>query len=95
LIQKRIADCIESINTFVYCAGQCESASVNVMTIQEMLGELLRSGLSQRVIADRVGTTQPTINRAAKGADVRYVTGKAIESLYVQELAAAGLKSAA
>jgi predicted XRE-type DNA-binding protein len=95
LIQKRIGDCIESINTFVYCVVQCESASVNEMTIQEMLAELLRSGLSQRVIADRVGTTQPTINRAAKGSDVRYVTGKAIESLYTQEKAAAGLKSAA
>lgn len=65
------------------------------MTIQEMLAELLRSGLSQRVIAERVGTTQPTINRAAKGADVRYVTGKAIEGLYMQEKAEAGLKSAA
>jgi predicted XRE-type DNA-binding protein len=95
LIQKRIGDCIESINTFVYCVVQCESASVNDMTIQEMLAELLRSGLSQRVIAERVGTTQPTINRAAKGADVRYVTGKAIEGLYMQVKAEAGLKSAA
>lgn len=65
------------------------------MTIQEMLAVLLRSGLSQRVIAERVGTTQPTINRAAKGADVRYVTGKAIERLYTEEQATAGLKSAA
>ena len=68
---------------------------MNDMTIQEMLAELLQSGLSQRVIAERVGTTQPTINRAAKGADVRYVTGKAIESLYTQERKAASLKSAA
>ncbi|MCY1464424.1 hypothetical protein D9M71_824440 [compost metagenome] len=68
---------------------------MNEMTIQEMLAELLEAGLSQRVIAERVGTTQPTINRAAKGADVRYVTGKAIECLYLQEKAAAGLKSAA
>jgi predicted XRE-type DNA-binding protein len=95
LIQKRIGECIESFNTFVYCGDQCEIASVNNMTIQEMLAELLRSGLSQRVIADRVGTTQPTINRAAKGADVRYVTGKAIECLYTQEKEAADLKSAA
>ncbi|WP_161975086.1 hypothetical protein [Pseudomonas lactis] len=65
------------------------------MTIQQMLAELLSTGLSQRVIAERVGTTQPTINRAAKGADVRYVTGKAIEGLYYQEKKAAGLKSAA
>ena len=65
------------------------------MTIQEMLAVLLLSGLSQRVIAERVGTTQPTINRAAKGADVRYVTGKAIERLYTEEQQTAGLKSAA
>ena len=65
------------------------------MTIQEMLAVLLRSGLSQRVIAERVGTTQPTINRAARGADVRYVTGKAIERLYTEEQKTAGLKSAA
>lgn len=62
------------------------------MNIQEMLAELLRSGLSQRVIAERVGTTQPTINRAAKGADVRYVTGKAIERLYIEVKEAGGLK---
>ena len=64
------------------------------MTIQEMLAELLRSGLSQRVIAERVGTTQPTINRAAKGADVRYITGKAIEGLYMQVKAQGSQKSA-
>lgn len=65
---------------------------MNDMNIQEILAELLRSGLSQRVIAERVGTTQPTINRAAKGADVRYVTGKAIERLYIEVKEAGGLK---
>jgi len=92
LIHKRIVDCIECINTFVYCCTQCESASVNEMTIQEMLAELLEAGLSQRVIAERVGTTQPTINRAAKGADVRYVTGKAIERLYDEFKEAGGVE---
>ena len=65
---------------------------MNEMTIQEMLAELLEAGLSQRVIAERVGTTQPTINRAAKGADVRYVTGKAIERLYNEVKEAGGVK---
>lgn len=92
LIHKRIANCIERINTFVYCCAQCEGASVKEMTIQEMLAELLEAGLSQRVIAERVGTTQPTINRAAKGADVRYVTGKAIERLYVEFKEAGGVE---
>jgi transcriptional regulator with XRE-family HTH domain len=76
----------------VYCFAQCEGASVNEMTIQEMLAELLEAGLSQRVIAERVGTTQPTINRAAKGADVRYVTGKAIERLYDEFKEAGGIE---
>ena len=43
----------------------------------------------------KVGTTQPTINRAAKGSDIRYVTGKAIECLYLQMTDAADIESAA
>lgn len=76
----------------MYCGAQCEGASVNEMTIQEMLAELLEGGFSQRVIAERVGTTQPTINRAAKGADVRYVTGKAIERFYNEVKEAGGVE---
>lgn len=65
------------------------------MTIQEMLAKLLLSGMSQRDIAQKVGTTQPTINRAAKGSDIRYVTGKAIEYLYLQMTDAADIESVA
>lgn len=65
------------------------------MTIQEMLAKLLLSGMSQRDIAQKVGTTQPTINRAAKGSDIRYVTGKAIECLYLRMTDAADIESAA
>lgn len=56
------------------------------MTIQEMLTELFSLGFSQKAIADRISTTQPTIHRASRGADVRYETGKAIESLYEDAL---------
>ena len=52
------------------------------MTIQEMLTALFALGFSQKAIADRIDTTQPTIHRASKGSGVRYETGKAIESLY-------------
>lgn len=52
------------------------------MTIQEMIAGLVGKGLSQKAIADLVGTTQPTIHRAAKGAGVLYETGRAIERLY-------------
>lgn len=52
------------------------------MTIQEMLAELKAFGLSQREIAETVGTTQPTIHRATKGAGVSYETGKAIEKMH-------------
>lgn len=54
------------------------------MTIQEMLQKLVDLGFSQRAIAERVGTTQPTIYRATKGAAVRYEVGKAIE-LFCEE----------
>lgn len=51
------------------------------MTVQEMLNSLFEHGLSQKAVAERTGTTQPTIHRASKGAGVRYETGKAIEAL--------------
>ena len=51
------------------------------MTVQEMLNSLFERGLSQKAVAERTGTTQPTIHRASKGARVRYETGKAIEAL--------------
>lgn len=52
------------------------------MTIQMMLNSLFALGYSQRAIADRTNTTQPTIHRASKGSGVRYETGRAIESLH-------------
>lgn len=55
------------------------------MTVQKMLQELIALGFSQRSIADKVGTTQPTIYRATKGAAVRYETGKAIELFYAEQ----------
>lgn len=57
------------------------------MTIKNMIEELMELGLSQGSIADAVGTTQPTIHRALNGADIRYTTGKAIESLYAHRVA--------
>lgn len=60
----------------------CENASVKTMTIQQMIEALIARGWTQQSIADAVVTTQPTIHRAAKGASVRYETGKAIERLY-------------
>ncbi|MCU9947527.1 helix-turn-helix domain-containing protein [Pseudomonas sp. PDM13] len=56
------------------------------MTIQMMLSALFAKGLSQKAVAERVGTTQPTIHRAAKGSGIGYETGKAIEDLYKQEV---------
>lgn len=54
------------------------------MTVQQMLTGLFALGFSQKAIADRADTTQPTIHRASKGAGVRYETGKAIEALYAE-----------
>lgn len=52
------------------------------MTVPEMLNRLFQLGLSQAEIAEKCDSTQPTISRAAKGAQVRYELGKAIEELY-------------
>lgn len=56
------------------------------MTIQQMLSGLFAMGFSQKAIAEKVDTTQPTIHRASKGAGVRYETGKAIETLYEEAI---------
>ena len=52
------------------------------MTVQEMLKELSDAGFTQAQVAAKVGTTQPTIHRATKGADVGYELGKAIETFH-------------
>ena len=52
------------------------------MNLQMMISALIERGWSQHSIAEKIGTTQPTIHRAAKGADVRYETGKSIERLF-------------
>ncbi len=55
------------------------------MDIPDMLGKLAEAGLSQQAIADKVGTKQPTIHRALKGADIRYRVGKRIEQFFWEE----------
>lgn len=52
------------------------------MTITEMLAELAEQGWSQARIAEKCGTTQPTIFRITKGSGARYEVGKAIELLH-------------
>lgn len=52
------------------------------MTITEMLAELAAQGWSQARIAEKCGTTQPTIFRITKGGGARYEVGKAIEALH-------------
>lgn len=56
------------------------------MTIQQMLRSLFAMGFSQKAIAERIDTTQPTVWRASKGVDVRYSTGKAIEAMYEEAI---------
>ena len=56
------------------------------MTIKKMIEELMELGYTQGSIADAVGATQPTIHRALNGSDIRYTTGKAIESFYTRKL---------
>lgn len=52
------------------------------MDLQQIIAALAAMGLSQAAIAKAVGASQPTVHRAANGADVRFSTGRAIEVLY-------------
>lgn len=49
-----------------------------------MIQALLDSGMTQKALAEAVGTTQPTIHRALHGVDIRYTVGRRIELLYEQ-----------
>ena len=64
----------------------------SAVTVKSMLESLFQFGLSQAEIAVICESTQPTISRAANGSMVRYELGKAIEAVYVKELAARGVK---
>ncbi|EMI6701317.1 hypothetical protein JVX99_29325 [Pseudomonas aeruginosa] len=57
------------------------------MGLKKLISELVCSGLTQYEIASLVGTSQPTISRAAGGQQVRYEVGKAIETLHEQRCA--------
>ena len=63
----------------------------SAVTVKLMLESLFQLGLSQAEIAVICESTQPTISRAANGSMVRYELGKAIEAVYVKELAARGV----
>lgn len=52
------------------------------MNLQEVLRTLIESGLSETEIAQRIGVSQPTVNRIKNGADPAYRTGKRLERLY-------------
>lgn len=52
------------------------------MTLKEMIEALVERGYSQYSIAAESKTTQTTVFRAAHGADIRYVSGRAIERFY-------------
>lgn len=56
------------------------------MTLQQIISELADIGYSQAAIAKEIGSSQPTVNRAANGADIRFSTGRAIEQLYKSKM---------
>ena len=64
----------------------------SAVTVKSMLESLFQFGLSQAEIAVICESTQPTISRAANGSMVRYELGKAIEAVFVKELAARGVE---
>lgn len=57
------------------------------MNPQEAIRALSALGISQSAIARDIGVSQPTINRAAKGGDIRFSTGQAILDMHARSLA--------
>lgn len=55
-----------------------------MIDFQQIVQELIRSGMSQSEIARLVGTTQPTINRICAGAtkEPRLNTALALKALF-------------
>lgn len=65
------------------------------MSVSQMIKELVEKGLTQHAIAEAIGTSQPTVHRAAKGGAILYENGKAIERLYESIVVAPGLQQRA
>lgn len=53
-------------------------------TPQQMVRYLIEQGLTQKEIADAVGTSQPRISALAKGDGCNYFLGKKLEMLYME-----------
>ncbi len=53
-----------------------------------MLTALINAGMTQQGIAEEIGVTQPTVFRALKGAELRYCSGKKLETLYLARVPA-------
>lgn len=49
------------------------------MNLQEVVQNLIDSGLSETEIARRIRVSQPTVNRIKSGTDPAYTTGKRLE----------------
>ena len=64
----------------------------SAVTVKSMLESLFQFGLSQAEIAVICESTQQTIRRAATGSNVRYDQCKANDAVYLNELAARGVK---
>ncbi|WP_082895830.1 helix-turn-helix domain-containing protein [Pseudomonas antarctica] len=62
------------------------------MNPQEAIRALSALGISQSAIARDIGVSQPTINRAAKGGDIRFSTGQAILDMHARSLALSDAK---
>ncbi|WP_411390720.1 helix-turn-helix domain-containing protein [Pseudomonas sp. MPB23] len=57
------------------------------MNPQQAIRALSALGISQSAIARDIGVSQPTINRAAKGGDIRFSTGQAILDMHSRSIA--------
>lgn len=59
---------------------------MNTKSLQEMVTELLESGMTQPQLADMVGTNQPQISRIKHGQNSEYDLGKRVEAVYIDRI---------
>lgn len=71
------------------------NSSKSVASLGEMVCALISSGMTEKAVADSVGTTQPTIHRIKAGATCNYELGKRIEDFYQRHVADSQENSAA
>lgn len=67
-----------------------------IKTSRDLARETIALGMTQKEVAERIGATQSTVSKLIRGgiSDISYATGKHLEALHQERMAAAKLINA-